>query len=143
MAIIMAMTNTANMVSMATVDMADMDTMDIMVPTETMETRTPVAKFMLRSKSFIFILLGLAMSICSQAQRIGTWQLYPSFSDATQCQVTTDKVYGLYGSGNLLCYDKKERSVRTFDSLNDLNDIQILKILWSQKVRKLLIVYKN
>ena len=61
------------------------------------------------------------------AQQIGSWQVYPSYWNATQNLVVGTVVYSLC-DGNLLAYDTEDTSVKTYNRLNDLNDVHISHI---------------
>lgn len=76
------------------------------------------------------------------AQQIGEWQVYPSYWIADQNVVAGKSVYTLC-NGNLMRYDSEDTSVRTYDSLNDLNDIEIKHIAYSAQAKRLILVYDN
>lgn len=76
------------------------------------------------------------------AQEIGKWQVYPSYWVATHNLVAGERVYSLT-DGNLLCYDTEDSSVRTYNSLDDLNDIHIQHMAYSPVAKRLILVYDN
>lgn len=86
--------------------------------------------------------MSLVVFLDFQAQQIGTWQVYPAYTEAIECQVTGSSVYALYSSGNLLKYDK-DGDVTTYDCYRQLNGIKISNIAWSQSAKQLLIVYED
>ncbi len=91
------------------------------------------------------ILLSTLVACCAllcQAQSIGEWQVYPSYWIATQNVTVGTKVYGLM-NGNLLCYDTEDSSVKTYDCLNDVNDVQISIIAYCDAAKRLILLYEN
>ena len=69
---------------------------------------------MVKRLSVSFILLLIAISGFSA---VGDWTLYPSYNNATYCQVTGDKVYVL-ASGALYSYDKSDNEILLYDKIN-------------------------
>ncbi len=78
----------------------------------------------------------------AHAQAVGEWAVYPSYWIATQNLTVGSRVYGLM-NGNLLCYDTDDSSVKTYDSLNDLNDMHISNMAYSEEAKRLILVYEN
>ena len=76
------------------------------------------------------------------AQDIGSWQVYPSYCISTHNLAVGSKVYSL-ANGNLMAYDTEDTSVRTYNSLDDLNDIHIAHMAYSQVAKRLILVYEN
>ena len=70
------------------------------------------------------------------------WTLYPSYHNATYCQVVGDKVYVL-ASGALFSYNKSDNEVRTYDKITTLSDIDIAHIRYSNFLNALVVVYSN
>ena len=70
------------------------------------------------------------------------WTLYPSYHNATYCQVAGDKVYVL-ASGALYSYSKSDNEVRTYDKITTLSDIDIAHIRYSNFLNALVVVYSN
>ena len=70
------------------------------------------------------------------------WTLYPSYHNATYCQVAGDKVYVL-ASGALFSYNKSDNEVRTYDKITTLSDIDIAHIRYSNFLNALVVVYSN
>ena len=62
--------------------------------------------------SFLFVLV-LAHGVKADDDN---WTLYPSYHNATYCQVVGDKVYVL-ASGALYSYDMSDNEVRTYDKI--------------------------
>ena len=88
--------------------------------------------------SFLFVLV-LAHGVKATDDN---WTLYPSYHNATYCQVVDDKVYVL-ASGALYSYSKSDNEVRTYDKITTLNDINITHIRHSSFINALVVVYKN
>lgn len=88
--------------------------------------------------SFLFVLL-LAFEVKASDDN---WTLYPSYHDATYCQVMGGKVYVL-ASGALYSYDKSDNEVRRYDKITTLSDISIAHIRYSSFINALVVVYSN
>ena len=88
--------------------------------------------------SFLFVLV----SVCGAKASDDNWTLYPSYHNATYCQVMGDKVYVL-ASGALFSYGKSDNEVRTYDKITTLSDIDIAHIRYSSHINALVIVYGN
>ena len=82
------------------------------------------------------------LAITLHAQALGEWNVYPSYQIATQNVCVGKMVYSLM-NGNLLRYDTEDQSVRTYDCLNDLNDVCISHIAYSHEAKRLILVYDN
>ena len=76
------------------------------------------------------------------AEKIGAWQLYLSYCNATQNVVAGDIVYSMT-DGNLFSYNTRDSEIRTYDKLKLLSDTEIKHIAYSKEAKKLIIVYKN
>ena len=88
--------------------------------------------------SFLFVLL-LALEVKASDDN---WTLYPSYHNATYCQVMGGKVYVL-ASGALYSYDKSDNEVRRYDKITTLSDINIAHIRYSSFINALVVVYSN
>ena len=88
--------------------------------------------------SLLFVLVLVSGSKASD----DNWTLFPSYHNATYCQVAGDKVYVL-ASGALYSYDKSDNEVRTYDKVTALSDIDIAHIRYSSFIGALVIVYSN
>ena len=73
---------------------------------------------------------------------IDDWRLYPSYHNATYCQVAGDKVY-ILASGALYSYNRSDSEVRLYDKINTLSDIDITHIAYCKEIKALVIVYSN
>lgn len=90
----------------------------------------------------LFILLCLYFPFFALAQKIGEWQVYPSYWNATQNMVVGSSVYSLC-DGNLLAYDTEDTSIHTYNCLNELNDVNIQRMAYCPEAKKILLVYQN
>lgn len=73
---------------------------------------------------------------------IDDWRLYPSYHNATYCQVAGNKVY-ILASGALYSYNRSDSEVRLYDKINTLSDIDITHIAYCKEIKALVIVYSN
>ena len=89
----------------------------------------------------IFAILSILIAITANAG-IGDWVLYPSYHNATYCQVAGDKVYVL-ASGALYSYNTSDEEVRVYDKVNTLSDIDITHIEYCKDMKALVVVYSN
>lgn len=90
----------------------------------------------------IIAILALLNVQTTSAQELGTWQVYSSYGRATQCVAVEGNVYGLF-EGALVRYYVGDSSVRTYDVLNDLSDINIVQIAYSKEAKRIILVYEN
>lgn len=100
-----------------------------------MKRRLLILVILIVSLSFMFPLKGTA-------QQIGTWDVYPSYWNATRNVVAGDIIYSLT-DGNLLAYRTEDTEVRTFDRLTQLNGVRIKDIAYSHTAHRLIIVYED
>ncbi|MBP3407855.1 MAG: Por secretion system protein [Bacteroidaceae bacterium] len=94
---------------------------------------------------FALYLLLSVLSLKSTAfssNGIDDWRLYPSYHNATYCQVAGDKVY-ILASGALYSYNRSDSEVRLYDKINTLSDIDITHIAYCKEIKALVIVYSN
>ena len=87
----------------------------------------------------IVILLLVAITGYSS---IDGWTLYPSYQNATYCQIAGERVY-ILASGSLYSYNKSDNEVYLYDKINTLSDIDITDISYSKEIKALVIVYSN
>ena len=90
---------------------------------------------------FISLLFVLVSALGAKAS-YDNWTLYPSYHNATYCQVMGDRVYVL-ASGALYSYCKSDNEVRTYDKITTLSDIDIAHIRYSSFLKALIVVYSN
>ncbi|MCF0199010.1 MAG: hypothetical protein HUK02_06760, partial [Bacteroidaceae bacterium] len=81
-------------------------------------------------------------ALTAWADRIGEWNVYPAYWVATQNVTVGSRVYAVM-SDNLVCYDTDDQSVRTYDSMHDLNDTHITHLAYSQEAKRLIVVYED
>ncbi|MDD7658640.1 MAG: regulator [Prevotellaceae bacterium] len=101
---------------------------------------------MMRRISLALLALTASLAILSpmqaSAQQIGTWNVYPSYWNATRNVVAGDIIYSLT-DGNLLAYSTGDSEVRTFDCLTQLNGIKVSQIAYSTAAKRLIIAYDD
>ena len=101
---------------------------------------------MMRRISLALLALTASLAILSpmqaSAQQIGTWNVYPSYWNATRNVVAGDIIYSLT-DGNLLAYSTGDSEVRTFDCLTQLNGIKVSQIAYSTATKRLIIAYDD
>ncbi|MBQ2127285.1 MAG: Por secretion system protein, partial [Bacteroidaceae bacterium] len=91
----------------------------------------------------LLISLQFVLMLCLGASASDdNWTLYPSYHNATYCQVAGDKVYVL-ASGALYSCNKSDNEVRIYDKITALSDIDITHIRYSTFVDALIVVYGN
>lgn len=109
-------------------------------------------------KGLGMLLLFLWTTLNVVAQQVGTWQVYPSYTIAAKNLAVGSKVYCLTtgqetmaGNNkskntqnfNLLYYDTEDTSVKTYNCMDDLNDVHIQHIAYSSEAKRLILVYDN
>lgn len=82
------------------------------------------------------------LTLQALAQQIDTWNVYPSYWNATRNVVAGNTIYSLT-DGNLLAYSTEDGEVRTFDCLTQLNGIRVSQIAYSSTAKRLIIVYDD
>ena len=92
-------------------------------------------------KRLFLLNLILLFSVSIKAS-VGDWTLYPSYNNATHCEISGDKVY-ILASGALFSFNTSDNEVLMYDKLNSLSDIDITHIAYSEHIKALLIVYSN
>lgn len=90
----------------------------------------------------LFLLITILFITETGFSAIGDWKVYPSYHNATYCQVMGEKVYVL-ASGALFSYSKSDNEIYTYDKINSLSDIDITHIAYCKDIDALVIVYKN
>ena len=113
----------------------------------------------------LLLILMFSVGACSlfssgsaAAQTIGEWQVYPSYWIAQRNIVVGNSVYGLTTAQetmmsnnvdketqtfNLMRYDNEDTSVKTYNSIDDLNGQHIAQMAYSQEAKRLILVYDN
>lgn len=87
-------------------------------------------------------LLLLILIVLSSKAAVGDWTIYPSYHNATYCEVAGNKLYVL-ASGALFSYNMEDNETLLYDNINTLSDIDISHIAYSKAIKALVIVYKN
>ncbi|MBO5182285.1 MAG: T9SS type A sorting domain-containing protein [Paraprevotella sp.] len=82
------------------------------------------------------------ISLCLQAQALGSWKTYPAYQIATMNVPVGDKIYSLC-NGNLFSYNTADSEVFCYDRVNQLNDCNIKFIDYCTSEHKLILVYEN
>lgn len=93
------------------------------------------------NKRFVSIVAMLFMVLAAKAG-IGDWILYPSYHNATHCEVVGNKVYVL-ASGALYSFSDSDNELYIYDKINTLSDVDIQFIAYCNDIEALVIVYSN
>lgn len=71
------------------------------------------------------------------------WKAYLSYYDPTEIMEGEGKTIYVLASGGLYSYDRSDQSLTTYDKTLGLSDCGITHIGWSQKAKRLVIVYDD
>ena len=71
------------------------------------------------------------------------WKAYLSYYDPTEIVEGEGKTIYVLASGGLYSYDRSDQSLTTYDKISGFSDCGIAHIGWSQKARRLVIVYDD
>ena len=71
------------------------------------------------------------------------WKAYLSYYDPTEIVEGEGTSLYVLASGGLYRYDRSDQSLTTFDKITGLSDCGIRHIAWSQKAKRLVIVYED
>lgn len=71
------------------------------------------------------------------------WKAYLSYYDPTEIVEGEGKTIYVLASGSLYRYDRSDQSLTTYDKISGLSDCGIAHIGWSQKAKRLVIVYDD
>jgi len=94
------------------------------------------------STFLLFATLSWTTAYPAHAQQ-GTWRAYLSYHQPKEIVETgSDMVYVL-ASGDLYAYNRTDQSIQTFDKTTVLSDCGIAHIAYSNKEKRLVIVYSN
>lgn len=88
----------------------------------------------------LFCLLQL-LPVKVKAQ-VGTWQVYPAYSQPTKI-VPAGKLVYVLASQDLYVYNTEDQSIQAFDRLNGLSSFGIQDIDYSSSAGRLIVVYGN
>ncbi len=76
------------------------------------------------------------------AQQVGTWELFPSYHNATYCRVADGKVF-VVANGNLYSYNTEDSEIETYSRLTGLSGVGIERIEYNDNAKKLLVLYSD
>lgn len=93
----------------------------------------------MRKISYI-LFISFAFCLQSFSQETGTWKSHLSFYNTTQVEETNDRVFAV-ANGSLYSYDKDDKSLREYTTLNGLNDMGVNLIAYNQESNTLIITY--
>lgn len=93
------------------------------------------------NKRIVSIVAMLFMVLAAKAG-IGEWILYPSYHNATHCEIVGNKVYVL-ASGALYSFNESDNELYIYDKINTLSDVDIQFIAYSKDIEALVVVYSN
>lgn len=71
------------------------------------------------------------------------WKAYLSYYGPTEIVEGEGKTIYVLASGGLYSYDRSDQSLTTYDKISGLSDCGIVHIGWSQKAKRLVIVYDD
>lgn len=76
------------------------------------------------------------------ADAIGTWKLYPCYSDIKEIVPAGDDIFVL-ASGNLYSYNIKDNSITTYEKTTCLTSNDITHIAWVNNAKRLVVSYSD
>lgn len=95
-------------------------------------------------KTIVSTLLAMLIAFVSQADVIGHWRLYQSYSDITEvCTQSPDELYWVLASGHLYQYSVSDSTAYLYSREHGLSDHAIAHISWNSETECLLIAYRN
>ena len=96
----------------------------------------------LRAATYALLLMLCAIAPSLKAQQIGKWKIFPAYTICTQNIPVGSRVYALMES-NLMAYDTEDESLKTWDWMNGLSDVDISFMNYSKEAKRLILVYDN
>ncbi len=93
-------------------------------------------------KHVLTILFSLLTFSYAWGDAIGTWKVYPSYSDVSDIVPTGREVFVL-ASQSLYSYNVNDGSLRTYSNNDLLNGCNIQNIAWVNAAKKLVITYSD
>ncbi len=93
-------------------------------------------------KIILSTLLLIIGAIHALAAPIGSWCVFPAYSDITEIEPAGKMVYVLSSKG-LFSYNTQDQSIDTYDKINALSDVNIQHIAYCKAARRLVIVYED
>ncbi|MCD8297900.1 MAG: Por secretion system protein [Prevotella sp.] len=95
----------------------------------------------MKTRTLTIIILLTTVVFC-EADPVGTWKNYMSYSDITDVKQGGNMLYVL-ASNSLFTYNTNDQSIQTYDKATGLNDCVIDMIEWNTSTKKLIIVYSD
>ena len=93
-------------------------------------------------KQYLLILFSIFSFPYVWGDAIGTWKVYPSYSDVSDIVPTGKEVFVL-ASKSLYSYNVNDGSLRTYSNNDVLNGCNIQNIAWVNAAKKLVITYSD
>lgn len=93
-------------------------------------------------KDIILSIVLTSISLVVFSKTIGSWNIYPAYSDITEIAPAGDEIFVL-SSNNLFSYNVKDHSISTYDKSKNISDCDISHIAWNNTAKKLVITYAN
>jgi hypothetical protein len=93
-------------------------------------------------KQYLLILFSIFSFPYVWGDAIGTWKVYPSYSDVSDI-VPTGKDIFVLASKSLYSYNVNDGSLRTYSNNDVLNGCNIQNIAWVNAAKKLVITYSD
>ena len=92
--------------------------------------------------SFFLALMLMILPVSAMADAIGTWRLYPCYSNVTEIVPAGDDVFVL-ASGNLYSYNVNDNSLTEYNKTTCLSGSNIQHIAWVPQAKRLVITYAD
>lgn len=96
----------------------------------------------MRRKRLITALIFLFALFAQLSAQVGTWKVYPAYSQPTKI-VPAGKLVYVLASKNLYVYNTEDQSLQTFDRLTGLSSVGIQDIDYSSQAGRLIVLYEN
>lgn len=93
-------------------------------------------------QGIITIFLTVFSVLYAWGDAVGTWKVYPSYSDITDIQPAGKQIFVL-ASNSLYSYNINDGSLQTYSKNDVLNSSNIQNIAWVGAARKLIITYSD
>lgn len=93
-------------------------------------------------KQYLLILFSIFSFPYVWGDAIGTWKVYPSYSDVSDIVPTGKEIFVL-ASKSLYSYNVNDGSLRTYSNNDVLNGCNIQNIAWVNAAKKLVITYSD
>ena len=93
-------------------------------------------------KYILTVLVAVSFSHTMAQSKMGIWQDFLSYSNATKIAVSSDKIYCVT-EGGLFYYNRQDNSVNKITGSNGLSDFGIKTITYSEINNVLIVAYTN